>query len=407
MILSFEEQFVLGSIKIQLTEDNINHLNNLVPKIRNWESVLHIAVGGGIGPLLYKKLSCLTNKNLIPSGIIEKLTESYFLTLRRSMILQNQFEKILDIFKTNNLPVIALKGIFLSEWLYNDIGLRQFSDIDLLVPAENGVSCIHVLNSIGFVERDYNPVSEFIQSKSDNVHFSPMIYNSVSVELHTKLHQDTQEYSLSPESCWQSAVTYNIRGKEILGLQLYDLMIHVCVHLDRHFKEGQVQFTCFNDIANLVDKYGGKLDWNAFINRCRNFKAELVVMKYIILVHKYCSVALPEDLSLKYSYLLGAEDEKLFIKYLRGYSNEMEPETHIPVHLANLKKLNNISDLLKYVFQIIFPPKKFMIMKYYPQPLKGSISSPLGARGYFWWLWYPYRWYVGMKGVAKLFFRGS
>jgi hypothetical protein len=35
-----------------------------------------------------------------------------------------------------------------------------------------------------------------------------------------------------------------------------------------------------------------------------------------------------------------------------------------------------------------------MIEKYglAPNPLKGA----------FWWLWYPYRWWVGVKGVFKL-----
>jgi hypothetical protein len=43
-----------------------------------------------------------------------------------------------------------------------------------------------------------------------------------------------------------------------------------------------------------------------------------------------------------------------------------------------------------------------------PQPLKGGKSSlPIciginRARGHFWWLWYPFRWWVGVKGVIKL-----
>lgn len=390
MILTFEELFVLGSVKIECTQSDIDNLNNLLPDIKDWDSVLRISIGSGIAPLIYKKISKLSNRYLIPDNVVELFAESYFVTLRRSMIMHYQFERIIARFQENNLSVLALKGIFLSEWLYEDIGLRQFSDIDLLISAKDGLKCIDLLKEMGFVPKDYNPVSEFIQSKSDIVHFPPMVNKLVSVELHTKLHQDCKEYNISIESCWESATCYKIRDKNVFGLHLYDLIIHVCTHLDRHFQEGQLQFTCFNDVANLLNKHGGLLDWNAFILRCREFRVELIVMKYFILVHRYFNVKLDDKIVIKYSDLLEDEDVELFLKYLHGYRIKTEEKTLIPVHLRNLNKLGSSTEYCKYLFHLIFPTRNFMIKKYKIKYQK------------LFWLYYPYRYWVGLKGLIIL-----
>ena len=104
-------------------------------------------------------------------------------------------------------------------------------------------------------------------------------------------------------------------------------------------------------------------------------------------------------------------DEELFIKYLEGYSFQVVPTSLVSAHLENLKNISNFTDYIRYLFNILFPPMEFMIEKYglTPNPLKGAKdktargkSSPLGVRGPLWFLWYPYRWWVGVKGVIKL-----
>lgn len=430
MTLTPEDQFILGSVKIKATQTDLDWLNNLIPLIKHWETMLQLAVERGIGPLMYQKLSLLKSSHLIPVSITDSLQQVYYRTLRRGMILQDAMAGIQDVFGTNQLVYIPLKGIFLSEWLYADIGLRQFSDIDLLIKPEEGKRAVSLLKEMGYVARDYNALSEFIESKSDKVHYPPMILNFVSVELHTKLHRDTESYHVNPESCWEKAVPAQLNGRNISTFQVYDLLIHLCVHLDKHFREGKLQFSSFNDITNLIDIHCKTMDWNEFGTRCTLFKCEVTVMKYLLLVHKYFNIDLPEELLQSHSGLLKESDEELFINYLHGYAFEKETVTQIPGHLENLRKLDTGSDYIKYIFQLIFPPKKFMIEKYIKQLIikkeekqlnvseeskyvsnfeikKKKLKRKLLITNYellikCWWLWYPYRWLVGAKGLVKL-----
>jgi len=443
MTLTPEDQFILSCVKLKPKQADINRLNDLIPLIQDWDMLVQIAVERGIGPLMYKKLSLIEKQNLIPEQQRNILEQTYFMTLRRGMLLHDAYRKIVEKFVENGISVIALKGIFLSDWLYGDIGLRQCSDIDLLIKPEEGLKGVSILREMGYASKESKNISDFVDSQTDKVHFPPMLLNLVSVELHTKLHRDSESYHIHPEACWENAVKVSVNGVDSYGLHIHDLLIHLCVHLDKHFREGKMQFTCFNDIANLLDKLNVTLDWNGLIDRCRQFNCEQAIMKYILLVHTYFYVDIPNELLVKYESLQTKEDEELFYKYLHGYSYEKKIKTMIPAHLENLKKLNSVADYIRYFFQITFPPKKFMIQKYglvssqqlvvgsskqeercsKQHVLRGQQQSDEPKQNYnlqmvakwtsrfggttnykltFWWLWYPYRWWVGVKGVVNL-----
>lgn len=150
MQLQIEDLLILSCIKIDPNPAEINQINNFIPLIKNWDYLISTIIDRGIGPLFYTKLPLLTNRSHIPEQIQFKLKQAYFKTFSRSTIMYEHFRKIAEIFVSHNIPVIALKGICLSEWLYKDIGLRQFSDIDLLVREEDASKSITILYELGY-----------------------------------------------------------------------------------------------------------------------------------------------------------------------------------------------------------------------------------------------------------------
>ena len=401
-----EEQLILSVVKLQPTAEELERINNLIPLIRDWEYFTRTITDRGIAPLLFKKLSLLSNKQLIPDKVQVHLQQAYYKTFSRSTMLYEQFRKVIEEFGKQNIRVIALKGIYLSEFLYRDIGLRQFSDIDLLVNKEDGEKCLSVLRTMGF-KAVILGVTEFIDSKSEVIHYSPMVLNGVSVEIHIKLHRFSKHYAIDVNSFIQRAVPVKLNSVNVSALELHDLLIHLCVHLDKHFRGGHVQFTSFSDLVNLLDKYAAEINWTLLKERCTENKASKVVFTYLMLVHYFYKATLPQIILDEYNHLLISADKELFVNYLRGV---VLTKYHVSTHWGNFRRLKSFSDKIRFLIELIFPPKSFMMEKYTPRPLKGSkrmsgIGSPLGIRGHFWWLWYPYRWYVGVKGVFKLIMR--
>jgi hypothetical protein len=121
-----------------------------------------------------------------------------------------------------------------------------------------------------------------------------------------------------------------------------------------------------------------------------------------------------------------------FENFLSGTSNEFirrgATRSNVGVHVLHLQRLKNPIDFMRYVKGVVFPGKEFMIEKYLNQFTMhnaqciikeeesqtsantltwAKIKKKICIMNYklcikYWWLWYPYRWWVALRAVLKL-----
>jgi len=72
------------------------------------------------------------------------------LTAARNILLLNHASLILLRLRAENIPVIALKGLFLLENTYKDVGARSMSDLDILVHREDLNRTVEILQGLGY-----------------------------------------------------------------------------------------------------------------------------------------------------------------------------------------------------------------------------------------------------------------
>ena len=232
-------------------EAELQSIDALIPAIEDWNKLALLLIDRGTAPLLYRKLPHLKNAALIPTQAQELLRKAYYKTVSRNTRIYEEFKGLSAVLQAHNIPFITLKGICMSEWLYEDTGLRQMSDIDILVLEEDGHRCLETLKQAGYVTIQDYTVDEFVDMKSQN-HFNPLFRNDVMVEIHIRLQNTREIYQQNLKEVWRDAVPVIINGVQTLRLELSDMLIHACLHLDKHFVTSHVQFTSFNDIVNLV-----------------------------------------------------------------------------------------------------------------------------------------------------------
>ena len=106
------------------------------------------------------------------------------------------------------------------------------------------------------------------------------------------------------------------------------------------------------------------------------------------------------------------EDYIRFENFLAGTGNEFigrgAPRSNTATHMLHLKQLKNPIDFLRYVKGVVFPGKEFMISKYIEnkEPRTKNQDDRKDTSSYhhiitskFWWLWYPYRWWVALRAI--------
>ena len=381
--LSIEDKVLLSCVRLTPTQKEIEELNNLIPQLKDWDYFCSNIIKLGYGPIFFKKTASLSNNILIPEFVQRKLKKSYLKTLSMNIRLADAFSKIVERCNAEGIQVVALKGIYLTEWLYGDIGLRQCSDIDLLVREADGKRCLELLDELGYKTES----NEFLWVKAEIIHYPARILD--------------EEYDLNVNELFNRIQPIKIHNTPAYALDFYDMLIHVCIHMDKHFRKDHIQFNSFADLTNILIIYQNKIDWNILKDRCIQFKCETIFFKNLILVQKYFNAPLPPEIISKYTSALDNVHEERFLQFLKGERIPRTGKTGIQHHIGMIKGFASISDSLLYFYRIIFPSKAFMIEKYNPQPLKGSMNPLLGVRG-IWWLWYPYRWWVGVKGLIKL-----
>lgn len=377
-----EEQLILLAADIQPNPSILERMNALIPTVKDWTSFTKMAIDRAAAPLLLQKLGSMPNAVLMPENVRRSLKQASLRTLTRNMLLTEHFRQVVTAFAKADIAVIALKGSMLSDWLYGDINLRQFSDLDLLVPKERGLDALDILQSMGYQSNDMK-LSDFVKENTGIVHYTPMIKNGVSVEIHIRLHSEAEQYQVDLSGIWQRATPLQLHGVTALGLSPEDLLLHLCFHLDKHFRSGQFQFTCLYDIVNMLNHKGDLMNWPLFEQTCSDAKAEKETYKYLVLAQKYQHAKLPDYLLKKYGRLLTPKDERLFLGILRGRG----------VHLYTagvwrvLGHMNSFTKGFRYLFDIFFPSVEFMMKRYRLQR-----KSQL-------WLYYPLRQLSAVKSL--------
>ena len=79
----------------------------------------------------------------------------------------------------------------------------------------------------------------------------------------------------------------------------------------------------------------------------------------------YFNAPLPDYLYEAYKHTFTDEDRDLFYKHLTGYDFASQRDNSaVPVHFRNIKHIKNPILKLRYLVEVVFPPKEFMISKY-------------------------------------------
>ncbi len=385
LILRPEELIILLAADICPKQKVLDEIDALLLKVTDWEFFTSLAIDKASSPLILKKIPLLANANTIPGSVLNKLTQASLKTLSRNMVLTEHFRQIIIAFSDIGIPVIALKGSYLSDWLYQDLGLRQFSDLDLLVPEHDGLRAVEELRKMGYNGEINNPLhlSEMTQNHLGIVHYMPMHKNGVSVEIHIRITGKNETYNVDLEGMRKRAMLLNLHGVEAYGFYPNDLLMHLCLHLDKHFVTGHVQFTCFYDLTNMLNHKTEELNWERFESECISGKAISSIFKYLLLVNKYMNAFLPEEIIRKYSYCLKPSHERMFLKILKGQQEKYA----LISDFKSLRGFDNPFHLLQFVTERVFPSKSFMIYRY---KIKKKWTYPF---------FYPVRWTIFVKSL--------
>ena len=264
--------------------------------IAHWERVEQLARWHRLLPLLHHLTNTDTGFSEIPASMRDSMATSHVRSVARNMLLRAHLFNILTAMNEQNIPVIVLKGIPLEESLYDHIGLRPSSDIDLMVEESALAQTEAVLSSLGFSQtRESEVRGDFRQHHH---HLAPYAHEQtgVKIDLHWRLVSPGRPYQLNVNGLWERAEEVSVSGTNCLVLAHEDKLIHLLLHFlgDRHSsKIGALLQIC--DISLMMNRQGSSIRWDEFLDRVIQQDLASAIYMALYAAQQISGVACPAD----------------------------------------------------------------------------------------------------------------
>lgn len=161
-----------------------------------WEELVWVGSHHLVLPALYTAFSRKGILPLLPDDLAEHLSAVYTLNLNRNKHILEQCGELIRILNNEGIEPCFLKGAgYLLQGLYQDMGDRIMSDIDILIPAAEMRKAARVLYDNGYFHPD-----EFIKDDFTRHHHMPGFEHPdyvAMVELHHSIFPESFQKVLS------------------------------------------------------------------------------------------------------------------------------------------------------------------------------------------------------------------
>lgn len=332
-------------------------LAGLTPE--QWQAWMALAKVQRVTALLWHRLRQKNAAVLLPDAVLTELKAALRRTALQNLRRYGELQQLLKAAQAQHIPVVLLKGIYLADTVYENQGLREMNDVDLLVPIDALQQTALILSSLG-----YEPFQSFdLNVILKTFHHLPPFsrQGGANFEIHWNLLDPDEPGYVSPEGFLQRAVPVQVAGCAALALSPEDLLLHLCYHTSfhHHFAFG-LRPSC--DIAMVIEHFGQRLDWQVVAERALQFGWERGVYLALWLARDLVGAAVPDSiLNRLQPDNMGAEIKKQARTQL--FSDKMIA-SEITLSFAEMAAAQNLFTKIRIFLRRIFLTKEQLAVRY-------------------------------------------
>jgi len=230
-------------------------IRRLVARPLDWGLVLSSAKDHGLSSLLASHLDGLDG---VPVSVQEKLRTRLRQNTLRNVALAGELVRLLARLRDGGVTAVPFKGPVLAAVAYGHLGLREFTDLDLLVKAEDVPAARRVLVADGYRPWfDLTAAQESAYVRSRYEHPFQRDTDGLIVEIQWRVVPAHFGVRLDYEGIWKRCEQSSLAGRQVPSLSAEDLLLVLAVHGTKHLWE---RLGWVTDIAELLRSHP-RLDW--------------------------------------------------------------------------------------------------------------------------------------------------
>jgi len=325
-----ENELLLCCARTNAAAEVVARLRELAAAQVDWEYLFLLARRHAVLPLVCLQLQQHAAE-LVPREHLSRLRQNYLANSARNTVLTAELCRLITLFAKGGVEAIAYKGAALAVFAYDNLALRRFVDLDLIVKKTDVSQARDILLAEG-----YTPTKALLFSQQKillrtqhNIQFSRDDRRLI-VELHWEVAPHLFASSVNADALWQNLTTINLNGTPVKTLAADDLLFSLCVHGSRHLWE-RLSWIC--DLAELLARYS--FDWSTLLARAAKSDNERMFLLGLYLAERLLAAPLPNEVKQRC-----AADNRLKSLASKIVEHLFNGATHTPATSQEIFKYN-------------------------------------------------------------------
>lgn len=346
-----EKRLLVSCARTQLTPETSERIHELLRPPLDWQYLLDAATEHSLRPLLLRNILAV-GPDLVPADWLAKLQESVRANSIRNLFLASELCKILDRLRERGISAIPYKGPVLAAQVYGDITLREFDDLDLILPQRDIPAAQQVMTSLGYAAR-----LPWLHSPPAKESFVPGEYSyvdgggRVAVELHTQYTLRHFPKPLALDDLRLRLTPVSLGATQLQTFSLEDLLPILCVHGSKDF---WARLSWIADISELA-RSAKRIDWNVAMRQAAKLGVERMTHLGIALAVGVLGLSVPE------SVLRRIRADRIANRWADHLQNRILARSRLSLSASRrffyrIQMVNGYSRGIPYALRLLFSP---------------------------------------------------
>jgi hypothetical protein len=270
------------------TAQNHARIGELVEGPIDWALLHERADAHRLIPLLYTTL-----QELRPADVSASLAADFRDSARKSLLLTAELIRVLDLLQSEGIEALPFKGPALAIAAFDNLALRSFDDLDILVHRSDVWRARDVL-----LRAEYDETVELSSAREEDLlnSYDELVLRGSKgfplLELHWSFLAPHYSVPLNPDVFWNRAGSISVGSRSIPSLNAEDLTVFLCLHGAKHCWS---RLSLLSDIGWLISRH--EIDWKTVLSTARELRVLRIVLVAIALVNRIFGVPIPEPLN--------------------------------------------------------------------------------------------------------------
>lgn len=274
-----EDELLLCCARTNVNSEIKAKILFLVQNKLDWDYLLDLTSMHRLIPLLYHNLNSICPE-LVPEDILKKLNDIFNFNIHNNLLLTGELITILDKLESQGITGIPHKGSSLAIFAYNNLTLRQFNDIDIIINTSDTPKVRKLLLSLDY-EFDSYPknMDESLYFRTQTEHKFVNKTKNIVVEIHNTFQGHFFNFPMDSEFLHkkENLEILNINNYQTNILSTENLILILCVHCAKH-NWSRISWIC--DIHEIIQNK--KINWSKLVEN-----ADKLCIKRILLINLF------------------------------------------------------------------------------------------------------------------------